>query len=286
MLPFDNANVANFLNFNDIGANTLKQSSAFAKIRANSKLFNTNIVTNADQFALKYARINELAFGSGSEIESSNYGNIRQHNLTSTKATLNNLATFLNEKDMMEFLTNSTIENNKTVSNLSNLNSVLSSENFYANQKGVNTLNTHLNSVYLINDSTDVKKAKHILNAIDSTKQNSNANVSDTQLFLNNSILPTSTLEPLSTSQILNKNLSSLTTNLKGENENILTADQLVRNHPDLKSGLTNYNLSNKNNTIHALIANANSQAVFKNSLNSITANSSLITDPQTFVKL
>lgn len=286
MLPFDNANVANFLNFNDIGANTLKQSSAFAKIRANSKLFNTNIVTNADQFALKYARINELAFGSGSEIESSNYGNIRQHNLTSTKATLNNLATFLNEKDMMEFLTNSTIENNKTVSNLSNLNSVLSSENFYANQKGVNTLNTHLNSVYLINDSTDVKKAKHILNAIDSTKQNSNANVSDNQLFLNNSILPTSTLEPLSTSQILNKNLSSLTTNLKGENENILTADQLVRNHPDLKSGLTNYNLSNKNNTIHALIANANSQAVFKNSLNSITANSSLITDPQTFVKL
>jgi hypothetical protein len=286
MLPFDNANVANFLNFNDIGANTLKQSSAFAKIRANSKLFNTNIVTNADQFALKYARINELAFGSGSEIESSNYGNIRQHNLTSTKATLNNLATFLNEKDMMEFLTNSTLENNKMVSNLSNLNSVLSSENFYANQKGVNTLNTHLNSVYLINDSTDVKKAKHILNAIDSTKQNSNANVSDTQLFLNNSILPTSTLEPLSTSQILNKNLSSLTTNLKGENENILTADQLVRNHPDLKSGLTNYNLSNKNNTIHALIANANSQAVFKNSLNSITANSSLITDPQTFVKL
>jgi hypothetical protein len=286
MLPFDNANVANFLNFNDIGANTLKQSSAFAKIRANSKLFNTNIVTNADQFALKYAKINELAFGSGSEIESSNYGNIRQHNLTSTKATLNNLATFLNEKDMMEFLTNSTIENNKTVSNLSNLNSVLSSENFYSNQKGVNTLNTHLNSVYLINDSTDVKKAKHILNAIDSTKQNSNANVSDNQLFLNNSILPTSTLEPLSTSQILNKNLSSLTTLLKGENENILIADQLVRNHPDLKSGLADYNLSNKNNTIHALIVNANSQAAFKNSLNSITANSSLITDPQTFVKL
>jgi len=57
MLPFDNANIANFLNFNDVGTNTLKQSAAFAKIRANSKLFNTNIVTDADQFALKYAEL-------------------------------------------------------------------------------------------------------------------------------------------------------------------------------------------------------------------------------------
>jgi hypothetical protein len=286
MLPFDNANVANFLNFNDIGASTLKQSSAFAKIRANSKLFNTNIVTNADHFALKYAKINELAFGSGSEVESSNFGSIRQHNLTAAKATLNNLATCLNEDEMLEFLTNSSSGNNKKVDTLLDVNSSLSSENFFTYQKSINTLNKYLNYVYLINDSTDVKKVKHIYSLLGSTKQNSAANVSSTQLLLNGSMVPTSVLELFTSNNALNKSFSSMKILLKGANSNILTADQLVRNYPDLKNGFADYNLSSKNNPIHSLLANSNSQSVFKNSLNLTTSNISLVPDSQTFAKL
>jgi heme/copper-type cytochrome/quinol oxidase subunit 2 len=286
MLPFDNANVANFLNFNDIGANTLKQSSAFAKIRANSKLFNTNIVTNADHFALKYAKINELAFGSGSEVESSNYGSIRQHNLTAAKATLNNLATCLNEKEMLEFLTSSVSESNKKVGNLLEVNSSFDSENFFTSQKNINALGKYLNYVYLMNDSTDVKKIKHTFNMLGSTKQNSVINVSSTQLLLNNSMLPTSVLESFTSNNTLNKSFSSMKTLLKGANSNILTPDQLIRNYPDLKNGFADYNLSNKNNPIHSLIVNSSSQSSFKNSLIPVTSNISLVPDSQTFAKL
>lgn len=286
ILPFDNANVANFLNFSDIGASTLKQSSAFAKIRANSKLFNTNIVTNADHFALKYAKINELAFGSGSEVEASNYGSIRQHNLTAAKATLNNLATCLNEREMLEFLTSSASENSKKVGNLLDVNSSLGSENFITSHKNVNALDKYLNYVYLMNDSTDVKKIKHIFNVLGSTKQNNAIKLSSAQLLLNNSTLPTSVLESFTSNNILNRSFSSMRVLLKGANSNILTPDQLVRNYPDLKNGFADYNLSNKNNPIHSLIVNSSSQSVFKNSLSLITSNISLVPDSQTFAKL
>jgi len=286
MLPFDNANIANFLNFNDVGTNTLKQSAAFAKIRANSKLFNTNIVTDADQFALKYAKINELVFNSNAEVETSNYGNIRQVNLTSTKATLNNLSTCLNEDEMMNFLTKKVKTNKTQINNQHHVNHLLHAESINDSSNSLNTFNTYSNSINALNDSTDLKKTNHVINVLGATKYSNTFDSNDNQNFLNNTMLPASNFDTFTQNHVLNKEVSNLKTLLKGENENILTSEQLIRNYTNLKNNLSNYNLSNKNNPIHALIDNANSSNVFKNSSTDVDSNISHVLDPQTFAKL
>jgi heme/copper-type cytochrome/quinol oxidase subunit 2 len=286
MLPFDNANVANFLNFNDVGVNTLKQSTAFAKIRANSKLFNTNVVVNADQFALKYSKINELAFNSNTEVETSNYGNIRQVGLTSSKATLNNLATCLNETEMLDFLTNSQYEKTKKNTTVVNLNFATTSEQTNNEYNDVTSLHDRFKSTELLNDSGDLKKSNFVLNSIISNKQNTAFVTNSNQFNTNLSNLPLSELSSLTQNNILNTNLSNLKIFLKGDNENILTPDQLIQNYANLKNGFSNYNLSNKNNNVQSLLQNSNNLTVFKNLLNTADVNAVYTLDSQTFAKL
>ena len=55
VLPLDNQKLFNFLDFNDIGSNTLKESMAFKKVRTISKTFNTNLITVALFFVLSWS---------------------------------------------------------------------------------------------------------------------------------------------------------------------------------------------------------------------------------------
>ena len=121
-----------FANFNDVGFNTLKQSAAFSKIRANSKLFNTNIITNPTNFSSKFHKINKFIFSENSYISSNTYGSVRQHNLLSSMSTSNNLSTFLNEKDLLTFLSNEGVKSQPTANttNSVRLTDIINSE-FY-----------------------------------------------------------------------------------------------------------------------------------------------------------
>lgn len=89
VLPNDNAKVLNHLNFNDIGANTLKESQAFKKIRQSSKTFTSNLVLTPGTFVGKYNSLYDLYLRDSNVTDSGTYGNVRQHNLTATLASTN-----------------------------------------------------------------------------------------------------------------------------------------------------------------------------------------------------
>lgn len=93
VLPIDNFKLLNFLNFNDIGINSLREMSAFKKIKSFSKAFSSELITplisNASRKYLINGMGSDLAFS-----ESTNFGLKRQHNLINNSAVLNNYSTF------------------------------------------------------------------------------------------------------------------------------------------------------------------------------------------------
>ena len=74
VLPVDNHKMFNFLNLNDVGARTSVRSSAFKKIRQNSKTFNTNLVHTPSTFMNRYTTINKLLANETKFLEASSYG--------------------------------------------------------------------------------------------------------------------------------------------------------------------------------------------------------------------
>jgi hypothetical protein len=92
------------MNFDNIGANALNGSNAFKKIREHSKVYKTNLVATPSTFADKYVKLTSLFVTENDLNNSFNYGLKRQHNLTSTAATANVQATFLDRQSMDKFL--------------------------------------------------------------------------------------------------------------------------------------------------------------------------------------
>lgn len=105
VMPNDNAKVLNHLNFNDIGANTLKESQAFKKIRQSSKTFTTNLVLTPGTFVGKYNSLYDLYLRDSNVTDSVNYGNVRQHNLTATLASINVNRVSLDTQSSIKFVT-------------------------------------------------------------------------------------------------------------------------------------------------------------------------------------
>jgi hypothetical protein len=111
------------LNFNDIGATTSNKSTAFKKIRANSKIFNTNLVSTPTPFTNRYITINKLLSNETKFLDSTNYGLRRQHNLTANAALNANNLNFLDRQSFNTFLDHSCKYNlNKTGTTLFNTN--------------------------------------------------------------------------------------------------------------------------------------------------------------------
>lgn len=286
VLPFDNTNVAQFMNFSNAGVNTLKQSAAFAKIRANSKLFTTNVVTNADQFALKYAKIHEYAFNENNFSESLNYGNIRQHNLTSVQATKNVLSTFFNATEMDAYLTNRQSAQTNSTTRLVNLQNLLNEETRSRFRQQFIGMNSTLNHLSTINNSSDNKNTNHLLNSLVSNKLRSTNLTQNNNTFQNISSLPVSHLMKDINTTLLNTQRTDLLINLKGENTNILTADQLIRNYTNLTAGSSPYNLSPSNNSLSANLSSAKTTYVSQNNFTTTTNTSNLLLDSSFITKL
>jgi hypothetical protein len=93
-----------FLNFNDIGATTANKSTAFKKIRANAKIFTTNLIATPSPFMNRYTALHKLTNSESKYMESVNYGLTRQHNLSSHAALNCNNLNFLDNKSFLQFL--------------------------------------------------------------------------------------------------------------------------------------------------------------------------------------
>lgn len=104
LTPMDNSKVINFMNFKDIGVDTVQASAAFKKIRAYSKVYSSNLTHTTDSLTAKYNQINNTYLTDNVFTDSLAYGNYRQHNLTSVAATSAHNASLLDEKSMEQFL--------------------------------------------------------------------------------------------------------------------------------------------------------------------------------------
>jgi hypothetical protein len=100
----DNSKMVNFLNFKNIGADTVQPSESFKKIRAYSRVYNTNLIHHADNLTTKYNQLNNLYLTDNMFLDSINYGNVRQHNLTSSSATTAVNASLLDQRSMNKFI--------------------------------------------------------------------------------------------------------------------------------------------------------------------------------------
>jgi hypothetical protein len=86
-MPLDNSKLLNFMDFNTIGTDSLKESDAFKKIRLHSKIYTTNLVHTPSVFTHKYNKLSSY-FNTQNNLESAlNYGIEKQHTLTSSAAT-------------------------------------------------------------------------------------------------------------------------------------------------------------------------------------------------------
>jgi len=286
VLPFDNTNVAQFMNFNKAGVDTLQQSSAFAKIRANSKLFTTNVVTNADQFALKYAKIYEYAFNENNFSESLNYGNVRQHNLTSVQATKNVLSTFLNSVELDTYLTNSQAFQADSTTKTSSLQNLLNEGDKSKFNQYLHNLGTSIDSVTTINSSSETKDVHNLLTSLLSGKSQTYNFIVSMNLANTATSLPFSNIHPILNTTLLNKQYSDLQLNLKGENTSVLSADQLIRNYTNLKLGSSPYNLSPNNNSLASLLKLNKTTSVSRNNFTGLENTTNLLIDPSFVTKL
>jgi hypothetical protein len=98
-LPIDNFKLLNFLNFNDIGSNTLNESNAFKKIKMFSKTSFYNLFTNVNNYNNKFLNFSFYFDNNNNELESINYGIKRQQNYL-INLNNNNHKTFFNNNSI------------------------------------------------------------------------------------------------------------------------------------------------------------------------------------------
>jgi hypothetical protein len=283
VLPLDNFKTLNFLNFNDIGINTLNEANSFKKIKMFSKTFTSNLLFIPNDYSNKYKIFSNLFINDNIYVDSYLYGLKRQHNFLSTKSILNNNSTFFSLKSVNKFLnfnfkfnkSSSYSFNNQTFLNLfqKNNNSGLVSSsqklNTFFNKFSFNTslklfsnysLNT--NALSLINDNSDKKdisypmykifnKSTHNVNFVKSNELN-NLNNSNDILNLNN-VNETDSFFFNST-----KNMTAVSN--FAQNESILISNKTTKNFSQLNSKLSHTNFSlNLNSTNESFIALNNS---------------------------
>lgn len=266
VLPLDNQKLFNFLDFNDIGSNTLKESMAFKKVKTISKTFNTNLITTPSSLNLKYKKINQTYVNDNSFLLSNNYGLVRQHNLLSLKSNLNKNNLSLDKNSFEKVLTSSNFSSNTTLGNMSfynnllNLTKPISSiqnsqflnpqtlSNLESNDTNLRSFLTQYNSVFsLLNNNSDKKFFQYPLRKI-FNQQLLDSNLNNSSFTMNNNSSETSQTLSLISNKLLNENNTSKALTLLSSNQNFLPADQNLRQYDSLLPNQTNFNFEGKYN--------------------------------------
>ena len=178
----DNNKLLNFLNFNDLGTNSLSEASAFKKIKTFSKLnvYNTSHVLF---FNDKYKNFSKIYFNDTSYSNSNYYGIKRQHTYLTANSYNNGNFTFLNQGNINKLLnynynlnydykfsnvclkTNFIKIFNKTQSALFNsyFFNILEKTNFNKTDSTLLKFNNYSNIVSLFNENSDKLKPKYPL---------------------------------------------------------------------------------------------------------------------------
>ena len=267
LMPSDATGSANFLNFRDIGVSTLRESSAFAKIRNFTKVYSTQLVHTPSVFASKYQRLSSLYLDENNFLPTSSFGVGKQYNAAAISSLGNGFSsTLLDSKSFAQFLdsannlslpTNSSKEDNSispssapkqglaAVSvDFNRFSSILSKESirgFLANYRWID----FPTSVESVDDNTDKDKLPYLpfqLNLkglLNTTKRNSPTLFSQLELTY-----PSSVVTSYSDSTFSNQSKNSRVLNISGPNSKVLLNDQSIRNLPTDTLTQSNLNFS------------------------------------------
>merc|ERR1712226_102891 len=120
--PTDNSNLVNFMNLDNIGTSTIKDSTAFKKIQFFSKTDPTSIFNIQSDFQQSFNKISSLYTNDLTLNTSYSYGMDRQHNYTSLTSTLPLFNTLLDNKSLLKYFGYNYNTNTQQKPNLNILN--------------------------------------------------------------------------------------------------------------------------------------------------------------------
>jgi len=294
LTPVDSGNTINFLNFKNIGMNTLSESSAFPKIRNASKVYNTSLIHTPSTFTNKYSSLNSLYINEDNYLYAPSFGLRRQHNLASTSALGNSFAsTSLDTQSFEKFLSTniglnltersytpltatSALSLQKTealnsTSDTKRLESIIQSD-IKINTNAQSNLLDYPTLLSSLNDNSDkaglsYPATKLAVDGVTSSKlHNPNFN------YTRDEINYTSSLSLSSDSQInLNKETNPRAFNINGPNSKVLLGEQSLRTFPDLKLNQANFTLSSGRNAPTSNLENASrtnrSSSIYTNTI-------------------
>lgn len=272
VIPLDNNKFLNFLNFNDIGSNSIQEVNAFKKIKMYSKTYTSNLVLPVNNFTNKYKNISKLYINDNIFTDSYLYGMKRQHNFLSSNALLNNQSTFLDIRSANKLINfnfknelnlNTSVTNNDNFNffkKITNIKNSLSSLNFLSivekfetsfEKNNYKNIITYPNLISLLNDNSDKKKiTQPIYKLLNSSITNSNFNninnLSTLNSFNDNAIL----LSNNETASFFNNNSTSYKIlSTSSSNQSLSPQERFIRKNINLSPLSSHFNYSlNVNN--------------------------------------
>lgn len=128
--PSDDSKAINFMNFSQLGINSLKEQSAFKKIQFFSKSNPHDLFNSKSDFEFSYNKVMSLYNSDFMLQNASAYGTLRQHNTSSLKSTINLSNSLLDTTNFNNYLSYT-----NPVKNLESLNrsneTLLNFSNFF-----------------------------------------------------------------------------------------------------------------------------------------------------------
>jgi hypothetical protein len=262
------------MNFDNIGQNSLKEASAFKKIRTTSKTYTSNLTIADPSSTTRFKKLHGLYKTDNSFLTSTNYSFLRQHNLVSTKALGGSIKPALDNTSFKKFLELNSLgkfDKITTANFQKNINFLETKVAHNPNTSLLTTMATEVSTV--LSPQTFFATYGNLANTINNDSDKTSHHyplrkLLNTSLFgakfLNLEILKSKTLLNLETATNLTSTKNTKidkvldTSSLKARiyqapNQVILPSDQNIRQYSNLTPTTTSFNFSDSTFSLSAL---------------------------------
>lgn len=274
LVPMDSGKMLNFMNFKSIGLNTLQESSAFAKIRNSSKVYNSHLVHTPSTFTGKYSTINSLYVDENTLLTSSSFGVRRQHNLASASSLGNTFASTMLDNASFEKFLESNFSRNASMTSTVPMSQIAALSLHHSSSVGPSSDTSRLATLLLDTKSSNASPLGLLLSypaaltALNDNSDKAGLSYTATKLSsknISNAVLNNADLQGLTndvtsrhssyvSENVTNENVNPRVFNLSGPNSKVLLGDQSIRNLPDVTPSKSNLNLSESTNPVASVL--------------------------------
>lgn len=290
VLPIDNSKILNFLNFNDVGSNTLYEINAFKKIKMFSKTYTSDLNFSLNTFSAKYKKFSNLYINDNFFLDSYLYGLKRQQNFLPSSSILNSNMTFMNLESinkLIKFNLKSNInfstkifDFKEKINNFQNKNintfdinlikniSIIDKNNKTKNKEIFNNFLTYTSYLNKINDDSDKKKIFYPIykqfNLI--FKKNKFSNAHNIGKLNNFNDLNSLSFFNETNLNFNNKNINFKHHTLFSPNQSVSLTNKNIKHFIDVKSNISHLNYSLNLNSLNDYLETLNTK-IFTNNL-------------------